>query len=66
MKEDDGLVNFRGCLVSPELARCWAQSLMEGFDELPVDLRDLINYGRGGNAPVSKLLRSPGQLRLFE
>ena len=41
---DDGLVNFRGDLVTPERAREMCAHLMAGFDELPPAERYAWNY----------------------
>lgn len=44
--EDDGLVNFRGQLMTPERAQHMAGRIMEGFDELPHTERYAWNYAR--------------------
>jgi hypothetical protein len=41
---DDGLVNFRGKLVTPERAQRAAQHFMEGFDNMPPAERYAWNY----------------------
>jgi hypothetical protein len=65
---DDGMVMLRGYIVEPERAHWNGVDHLEGFDELPKALRDLINYAEtpeAGAYPTRHLVGPDGPFYRF-
>lgn len=64
--DDDGLVNFRGRLVTPAQAHWQAEQHMIGFDDMPLSTRNALNYAgiqRGMNVSKAATKFTPQEIK---